>query len=170
VADHENLHPYDGRDRRFAHDDADPEQRARGRALVATLLSLAAPPAEVGLRYALSFFSGGIGVLDRMHVAMPCAAELAEAIATGAGMWTLEQLLADDELRPEIEWLVYDEEHPERSPQEQLVAFIEDERVPFQPPPHAGMRAWLLPHSGVNAWSLVYAVDGELAFIGFDQG
>jgi hypothetical protein len=170
VTDHDDLHPYDGRDRRFAHDDADPGQRARGRALVATLLSLAAPPAEAGLRYALSFFSGGIGVLDRMHVAMPCAADLAEAIATGAGMWTLEQLLADDELRPEIEQLVHDEEHPERSPQDQLVAFIEDERVPFQPPSHAGMRAWLLPHSGVNAWSLVYAVDGELAFIGFDQG
>lgn len=170
MADHDDLHPYDGRDRVFAHDDADPGQRARGRALVARLLGLAAPPAEAGLRYALSFFSGGIGVLDRMHVAMPCAADHAEAIATAAGMWTLERLWADDELRPEIEWLVHDEEHPERSPQERLAAFIEDERSPFQPPPHAGMRAWLLPHSGVNAWSLLYAVDGELAFIGYDQG
>ena len=38
MADHdESLHPYDGRDRRFAHDDADPEQRVRGRALVGPL-------------------------------------------------------------------------------------------------------------------------------------
>lgn len=170
MSDAEDLHPYDGRTRRLRHEDADPEQRARGRALVARLLGLPAPPAEDGLRYSLSFHSGGIGVLDRLHVAMPCTWQQAEAIATRAGMITPAAVQADDEARGEIEWLVHDDDHPERTLAEALAAFIDQERVGFQPRPHAEARVWLAPESGVNAWTIVYAVDGVLAFIGYDQG
>jgi len=166
----EELHPYDGRERRFGHDDADSDQRARGRALVARLLGLPAPPAEEGLRYALSFYSGGIGVIDRLHVAMPCAGDEAEAIAARAGWLTPEAVLADDEERGEIEWLVQDDEHPERTLAEAIAAFIEEHRADFQPRAAASARLWVAPGSGVNAWTIVYAIDGELALLGYDQG
>jgi len=168
MSDGEDLHPYDGRTRCFGHDDAEPEHRARGCALVARLLGLPAPPATEGLCYSLSFHSGGSGVLDRLHVTMPSTEQAVEVIATRLGLVTLEAMQA--EARGELEWLVHDDEHPERTLAEALAAFIDRERAKFQPSPRAEARVWLAPESDVNTWTLVYAVDGELAFLAYDQG
>lgn len=170
MSDDEDLHPYDGRTRCFGHDDAAPEQRARGRALVARLLGLPAPPAAEGLCYSLSFHSGGSGVIDRLHVAMPSTEQEAEVIAARLGLVTFEAAQADAEARVEIEWLVHDDEHAERTLVEALAAFIDLERAEFQPRPGAGARVWLASESNVNTWTLVYAVDGTLAFLAYDQG
>jgi hypothetical protein len=168
--DPEALHPYDGRERRFSHADAEPEALARGRELVARLLSLPEPPSAEGLRYELSFYSGGIGVIDRLHVAMPCVPAEVEGIATRAGMIVPEALRVGDERREEFDWLVHGEEHPQRSLEAAVVAFVDDNRRAFQPRPHEGMRTWFWPDSDVNTWSLLYEIDGELAFIAYDQG
>lgn len=170
MSDDEDLHPYDGRTRCFTHDDAAPEQRARGRALVARLLGLPALPIAEGLRYSLSFHSGGIGVLDRLHVAMPCTEQEAEVIAARLGMVSLEAVQADAEARGEIEWLVHDDEHPESTLAEALAVFIDQERADFQPRASAGARVWLAAESDVNTWTVMVAVDGWLAFLAYDQG
>jgi hypothetical protein len=164
------LHPYDGRERRFCDDDAEPEARAGGRELVARLLCLPEPPAGVGLRYELSFYSGGIGVLDRLHIAMPCSPAGVEEIVARAGMLAPPELRVDDERREALDWLVHDERHPPQSPEEALAAFVNDQRRAFQPQSREGMRTWFYPDSDVNCWSLVYEVDGVLAFIAYDQG
>lgn len=170
MTDPESLHPYDGHERRFGHEDDEPEVRARGVALVARLLCLPAPPPMEGLRYALSFYSGGIGVLDRLHIALPCVAAEVEVIATRAGMLAPGALRADTDRREAFDWLVHDAEHPERSPEAAVAAFVDEHRLAFQPRPREGMRAWFWPDSDVNTWSLLYEVDGELAFIAYDQG
>ncbi|MCX4244051.1 hypothetical protein [Paraliomyxa miuraensis] len=168
----DDLHPYDGRERRFRHDDAEPEARRRGRALVGQLLGLAAVPEAKDLRYDLSFYSGGIGVIDRLHVAMPCTRAEVEVIVTRLGMLEPGVLLAheDQDVREEIAWLLLDEEHPQRLPAESVAAFIEEHRAELQPGPGDSLRAWLSPDSNVNAWTLVYEVDGELAYVAYDQG
>lgn len=168
----DELHPYDGRERRFRHDDADAAQRERGRELVGRLLELPEPPREAGLRYDLSFYSGGIGVLDRLCVVMPCTPTEVDAIVAQLGMLDVEALLAheDEDVREAFAWLVLDDEHPDRSHRAAVATFVEEHRAAFQPSPHQGMRAWSTSDSGVNAWSLVYEVEGELAFIGYDQG
>ncbi|HEU4411969.1 MAG TPA: hypothetical protein VFS43_42400 [Polyangiaceae bacterium] len=166
----DELHPYDGRERRFRDDDADPERRARGLALVARLLRLPAPPPARGLRYDLSYYSGGIGVIDCLYVAMPCAPADAEAIAARAGLLSPEAMGDDAERREAFEWLVRGEARPEATTAEAVAAFIDERRVEFQPPPGARARAWFWPDSDVNAWSLIYAAEGQLGFIAYDQG
>ena len=133
----------------------------------------AAPAAlREGLRYDLSFYSGGMGVIDRMHVVVPCAPVEVEAVAARLGMLEPAALLAhpDQDVREQVAWLLLDEDQPEQPLSDAVAAFIDGHRAELQPPPGREPRAWVSLDSGVNAWSLVYAVDGELAFIGYDQG
>lgn len=165
----DELHPYDGQERRFRHDDAEARRIARGRALVAELLGLPAPPASADLRYDLRFYSGGIGVLDRLHIALPCAPAEVDAIVARLRLVTPEAAVADAAWRDEFEWLVHGEDAP-RSLRTAVAAFVEAERAAFQPRPEAEARVWFAPDSGANAWSLVYEQGGELCLIAFDQG
>jgi hypothetical protein len=63
-----SLPPYDNKEYRCRHSDAD---RREGLAKVAELLGLAGVSDQGGLFYDLSFYSGGIGVFDRLAVTMP---------------------------------------------------------------------------------------------------
>jgi hypothetical protein len=164
----EDLHPYDGVDRRFRHDDPDPAVRARARALVARLLRLPGAPPP-GLRCDLLFTSGGAGVHDRLHIAVPCAADEAAAIAARLGHLALDAAWDRGE-RDELEWLIQDEDHPGRSPAAHAAAFIADRRGDLMPAPREDAPMWFAPGSDVNAWSLLYFVDGELAYLAEDTG
>src|SRR4051812_7560468 len=63
-----DLHPYDGKERRYRHTDSD---MAPGIRIVMGLLPLPAPPSASGLMYDLSVYSGGIGILDRLAITLP---------------------------------------------------------------------------------------------------
>jgi len=165
----DDLHPYDGKERRFRHDDADPSQRVRDLALVARVLGLPAPPPSEGLRYDLRFYSGGMGILDRLHVALPCAPAEVDALVARLGLATPEAAVADEAWREDFEWLVLDEDEP-RSLQAAVAAFIEENRTELQPSSDEHARVWFSRESGVNAWSLVYEQDGVLSLIAFNQG
>src|SRR5512138_2058320 len=93
------LYRYDGKTHRFSHDDADP---SAGRAHVARMLGLAESPPDA--RYELSFYSGGIGVLDQMAIAVPATPEVrAAAIARIAGVAPDD---ATGDWRDELIWLL----------------------------------------------------------------
>ena len=165
----EDLHPYDGQTRRFHHHDGDPSCRARGLALVARVLRLSAPPPSEGLRYDLSFHSGGTGIFDQLHVAFPCAPAEVDAIVARLRFVTPEDAIADEESREQLENLLLDEDKP-RSLRAAVIAFLEEHRTDLLPRPDEHARVWFSPDSGVNAWSVVYEQDGEQCFIAFDQG
>jgi hypothetical protein len=165
----DDLLPYDNKERRFRHDDADNAKRARGLGLVARLLGLAAPPPAEGLRYDMRFFSGGIGVIEQIHIAFPCAPAEVDAIVARLRFVTPEAALADKAMRDDFEYVVIREEEP-RPLGEAVAAFIEENRTEIQPRPDARARAWFSQETGPNAYSLVYEQDGELAFIAYNQG
>lgn len=163
-----DLHPYDGVDRRFRDDDPDAARRDRGRELAARLLGLDAPAAE--LRYDLNFYSGGIGVLDRLYVALPCSPAQADAIVARLGFVTPEAAVADARWREVFEWLIGGDNEEGLSLRALVTAFVAESRAEFQPAPDERARVWFAPDSGVNAWQLVYAQDGSLCLIAYDQG
>lgn len=165
----DDLHPYDGRVRRFRDSDEDPAAVARGRGLVAAQLSLPGPPPAAGLRYDLSFDSGGSGVLDRLYAAFPCAPAEAAAIAARAGFLAVTAPWPEEDRRS-LEWLVHLEDLPDATLVDAVAAFVAEERVDFQPPPGDDTTVWAEPGSDVNHWCLLYATGGVLAYIAFDQG
>jgi hypothetical protein len=165
----DDLHPYDGQERCFRHDDWDPPRLARGRALVARMLSLLSPPPPEGLRYDLRFYSGGIGVMDRIHVALPLAPAEVDAIVARLGLQVPEAAAGDAVWGEDFVWLVQDEDDPCLL-REAVERFVEKERADFQPSLGAQGRVWFAPASGVNAWSVLYEADRDVCFVGFDQG
>jgi hypothetical protein len=162
----DNLHPYDGVTRRFRDDDTDPARVARGRGLVESLLRL--PELPAGLRYDFSFLSDGCGVFDRLFAAFPCAMDEAEAIARRAGFIASDGAW-DASDRESLEWLVSLEDHP-GGMAAAVAAFVAEQRTEFQRAPAADMRVWFTSNSDVNGWALLYAVDGELAYIAYEHG
>lgn len=165
----ENLHPYDGQERTFHHHDEDPSRRARGLAVVTTVLGLPEPPSLSGLRYDLSFCSGGMGVFDWLRIAFPRTSAEVHVIVARLGLMAPESAVADEASREQFEWLVLDDDEP-RPLHVAVAAFLDEHRAELLPRPDERARVWFSPDSGVNSWSVVYEHDGELCFISFDQG
>jgi hypothetical protein len=153
-----DLHPYDNRERRFRFDD---DTRAEGLVWVAKLLRL--PRAPSAARFDLRFFSGGIGIIDRLAIVIPATRDEAARIAAVNG------LAAPDEADNDVVHLVQDEDEP-RPFDTALAEFITRERAAFQPDFVAGAALWIEPSSGVNNWNLMWHAAGELAYLGYDQG
>ena len=86
------LHPYDDVERCFRHTDPAGDE---GRAVVGRLLCLQEPPAGE-LLYDLSFFSGGIGVLDHLAITRQFDPALWLSVASSLHGRTPEEAAADE--------------------------------------------------------------------------
>ena len=138
-----DLHPYDGVTRRFRHDDDLPIAPLE---LINRILGATPPPGS--LLYDLSFFSGGTGILDRLHI----TAEMDAA-----------PLVADW-----VRWCDANEEIRELTDGD-VRQFVAAHKAEFQPPLDSD-EVWFAPESGVNSWELVYLEGGRLHYLAFDQG
>ncbi len=68
-----------------------------------------------------------------------------------------------------FEWLEGDADDTQ-SIEASALAFVDQNRRSFQPRPRIDTPIWFAADSDVNAWALIYVVEGELGFVGFDQG
>jgi len=143
-----DLHPYDGKERRFRYDDA---TRDDGRMLVANFLRLPSAPRDAV--FDMRFYSGGMGIVD--HVAIAFAAERDEAarIAESLGF------VGADEI--DVSLLDGDGD---------LAQFIAEHRRGFQPDYADGDPIWFEDGSDDIHWSVLWHAHGMLAYAAYDQG
>jgi hypothetical protein len=161
-----DLHPYDGVDRHYRHSDADP---AAGLAIVARTLGLAETPSSEGLLYDLSIYSGGIGVLDRLAIAIPADPGLWGAVTAALTAREPEDAANDAEWAKDFLWLMHGNEPP--SPvREAAMKFVNRERRSFQEQCTPGSRLLFQRHSDVNDWAVIWGTDARLNYLGFSQG
>ena len=159
--------PYDGVERRYRDGDAD---RAEGLAAVAEVLQLQEPPPAGGLRYDLSFYSGGIGVLDKLAIALPATDAMWRQIVTGLGANAPEALAnaADRRDADDFRWLIRcDEPVDVRTAASR---FVDRERAAFQPPCTTSDELLFVPQSTVNDWSVIWRTSDTISFSSFSQG
>jgi len=161
-----DLHPYDGVERRFHHADAD---RAAGLSVVARVLHLPAPPPPDGVFYDLSFYSGGIGVLDNLAITLPADPATWASVAAAIGAKSPEEANRDADCAAELAWLLTGEEMP-AAPREAAVRFIERERGEFQSECLTTSRILFADGSGVNYWEALWGDDVTLNYLRYDQG
>jgi hypothetical protein len=150
-----DLHPYDGKERRFRHDD--PGDPAFARGLVQRLLRM--PIGAYALRYDLAFYSGGIGINDNLFISIEAAEAWRAKLPDGF-------LLAEEALARDIRWLIMSDE--DLAPDAALMTFIADHRAPFQAPVREEM--WIEATSDVNSWTVAYTYQGWLHWMSHDQG
>lgn len=160
-----DLHPYDNAERRFRHTDP---ARDEGRVVVARVLRLPEPPAGE-LLYDLSFFGGGIGVLDRLAIALPADPELWSRVASSLRGRTPEEAAAVRSWAGELTWLFTGEEGvvPIRPA---AVRFINQHRREFQAECVPSSRILFGRESDVNDWVVLWGEDTRLNFLGYSQG
>jgi hypothetical protein len=169
MTDPNDLHPYDGQERRFLHDDRDPAKLARAHGLVARLLRLPAPPPLDGLQYDMRFYSGGMGSSDRIRIALPRTPAEVDALVAARRLATPEEAVADAAMRDDFEFVVLHEEDPQPL-RVAVAAFVMEHRAEFQPIPEENSRVWFSRDTGPNAWTVVYEREGVLALIADDDG
>jgi hypothetical protein len=122
-----NLHPYDNVERHYRHTDG---TRGDGREVVAQVLGLSELPAGE-LLFDMSFFSGGIGVLDRLAIALPADPVLWSSVVRSLRCRTPEEASTEESWRGQLIWLLTGVE--ERIPiRPAAVRFINRARREFQ--------------------------------------
>ncbi len=160
-----DLHPYDNVERCFRHTDA---ARDEGRVVVARVLGLPQPPAGE-LLYDLSFFSGGIGVLDRLAITLAADPALWSSVASSLRGRTPEDAAADRSWAGELIWLLTGEED-EVSIRPAAARFINQHRREFQPECVPSSRILFGHESNVNDWVALWGDDTRLSYFGYSQG
>lgn len=159
------LHPYDGIERRFRHTDPVPGYGPEALALV---LRLSHVPAGK-LLYDLSFYSGGVGIIDNLAASVSATPELwAEAIA-GMRAQTLEEAASDPDWTPELRWLLTSAEDPVPL-RPAAVEFIAEHQLGFQSICRPEDRILFEHGSNGNHWGILWGDDARLNFLGYDQG
>lgn len=161
-----DLHPYDGKERRYRHTDADLREGIR---LVTQLIYLPTPPPRLGLLYDLSFYSGGIGILDRLAITLPLQLPQTLGVVAGLRASTPDDALSDPGWRDDFLWLVDDEDNP-LPPRAAAARFIHENRREFQPECDASSAIWFEPVSNVNAWTALWHSHDLLSYLAYDQG
>jgi hypothetical protein len=160
-----DLHPYDNVERRFRHTDA---TRDEGRQVVAQMLSLAEPPAGE-LLFDMSFFSGGIGVLDRLAIAVPADRALWSSVVKSLNGRTPEEASAEESWLGDLIWLLTGA-HDTIPIRPAAVRFINRERREFQPECVPTSRVLFGYDSNVNDWVVLWGDDTQLNYLGYSQG
>ncbi len=160
------MHPYDGVERRFRHTDADRNTRLD---LIAQLLHLPKPPAGDDVLYDLSFYSGGIGVLDNLAITLAADPAIWASVTTVLAARTPEEAVTDPGWADDFVWLLTGEE-AQVSAREAAVQFINSERRDFQSACDATSRILFVDASDVNSWVALWGDDATLNYRSYDQG
>jgi hypothetical protein len=160
-----DLHPYDNVERRFRHTDPAGDD---GREVVARVLHLPETPSG-DLFYDLSFFSGGIGVLDRLAIALPAGPALWSCVTSSLRARTPEEATTDQSWAGDLIWLLTDEQ--EEGPlRPAAIQFINRHRREFQTECDPSSRIFFRHESDVNGWEAVWGDDTQLNYLGYAQG
>lgn len=159
-----DLHPYDGKERRYRDSD---EDCAQALPIVAKLLRLPTTALVRPLRYDLSFFSGGIGVHDVLGITYPCTSAEFELVAEGLKGKDVLTAAADPAWSEEFLWLIKAEG---LAPTDAAARFLSEERLGFQDPclPSSSIRFAM--GSGVNDWTALWFHSSRLNYRAHSQG
>lgn len=161
-----DLHPYDGGTRCFSHTDAN---RANGLQTVARVLSIQQSSLPKQTLYDLSFYSGGMGIMDRLAITLPVNEELIAEIMQGLDAWSPESLVADPEFAEGFLWFINAEEDPDSS-RERAVDFINKHRQSFQTDCAPEHEIWFDAWSDCNDWKALWRTGNHLHYLASSSG
>jgi hypothetical protein len=149
--------------RRFRHTDGDPIE---GLAAVTRVLRLPRQPSTTGLLYDLTFFSEGLGIIDRLAITLPVDAAAVRAWVEHLNAFPPDVADADATWGDEFRGLVH--RHDDTlTPEVALAVFISEQRHAIQPTCKLNDPAWVCVDSGVNSWAMLWYRDGLLSYLAY---
>jgi hypothetical protein len=160
------MRPYDDRTLEYRHTDVD---QVEGLRLVASYLALPHVPAGAGLRYEISLYSGGMGILDAVAITLAPGTAAAHEVAARLQLVTPEAAAGEQTWGEDFRWLLDNDEQP-LPIRDASARFLDQKRRQFQPACRQRDPQWFAAESGVNSWGAVWEHDGAVSFLAFDQG
>ncbi len=161
-----DLHPYDGVNRRFLHTDID---RTAGFDVIARILRLPISLLKNDILYDLSFYSGGVGIIDRLAISLPADVTLWASIIDKLGAKTIEAANQNSDWASDLAWLVSDGEDDEEEENELIIVdreaaikFVNGERYKFQTSCKTIDRIYFTEESNVNSWCALWGEDRNI--------
>jgi hypothetical protein len=160
-----DLHPYDDVNRQFHHHDRD---RAMGLAIITKRLGLPTISLMSDALYDLSFYSGGMGIIDNLAITIPADREKWTIIVQALNAKSPEDAVIDPKWADDFLWLVTDDEAP-LSPRESAVNFINEHRSEFQLVCCSTDHIFFQYDSSVNSWVALWGSNEQVNYLGYDQ-
>jgi len=158
------MRKYDNVDYRFRSSDAKSEKAVE---IISGILGFL--PDTDTLEYDLNFFSGGIGVDDRLAFSCAVAPDTLEVAVTHLRLAPPKEALSDPAWAEDFLWLV---KHQGDAPSIQLssATFINSKRRPFQSQCNESSAIFFARQSDVNTWTAVWVSEKKLNYLYADQG
>lgn len=158
------IHPYDGIDHRHASSDADQDKAIR---IIKNVLGFA--PQANGLDYSLNFYSGGIGVDDRLAIRCKIDPSDWPLVIGKLNLKSPSETLSNAGWGEDFAWLVSNKEIPD-DVNKDCCDFINTKKMAFQDNVALEHTFLFTDESNVNSWCVVWAVDDNINYLSFDQG
>lgn len=159
-----DMHPYDGVDHRYNSSDADREKATR---IIKNVLGF--NPEPNGLDYSLNFYSGGIGVDDRLAIRCKFTPSDWSLVIGKLNLKPPKEVLSNPEWGEDFAWLVSDDETPSDINGDSC-NFVNAKKKAFQDTISLEHTLLFTDESNVNTWCVVWVVNGNLNYLSFDQG
>jgi len=158
------MRKYDNVDYRFRSSDAKSEKAVE---TISGILGFL--PDTNMLEYDLNFFSGGIGVDDRLAFSCAVAPDTLEVAVRNLRLVSPEEALSDPVWAEDFIWLV---KHQGDATSIRLSSanFINSKRRPFQSQCNESLAMFFAQQSDVNTWTAVWVSENKLNYLYADQG
>ena len=158
------MREYDGIEKRYRKSDLDLDKNIE---LVEDLLGFC--PDVEQLDFDLSFYSGGIGVYDKLAISCLHSSNGLLLTKEKYNLMTPEEAIKDLIWAEDFEWLVKGD-NDDADYLVSTVNFINDNKAEFQDVCLQDSKIYFSYESNVNHWAVVWLVGERLNFAYFDQG
>lgn len=173
----ELLHDYQGIRHRFKDDDLDPRLLERGQAIFIEILKLPNLIDVSLIRYDLSFYSGGMGIIDNIFIKLSCNSSKAFEIISSLKLVDVANDNIDLELREYLISRTIDEEESEDSVDictlinnNKISQLVNEEKAEFQDIASSDSFICFSEDFSPNYGTIIYYLNGSLNYISYDYG
>ena len=173
----ELLHDYQGIRYHFKDDDLDPRLLERGQAIIIETLKLPSLIDVSPIEYDLSFYSGGMGIIDNVFMKLSCNSTKVSEIISSLKLVNVANDNLDLDLRDYLIWDTTDGEELEDSvdictliENNKISQLINEQKADFQDMACVDTSIYFDENTGSNNGKIVYYLNGNLNYIFYDYG
>ncbi|PSB57337.1 hypothetical protein [Chamaesiphon polymorphus] len=163
----------------FKDNDLDPRLLEQGKAIVLEILKLQSSIDISSIEYNLSFYSGGIGIIDKVFIKLSCDSTKASEIISSLKLVDISNDNLDWELRDYLISRTIDEdsEEPDDSVEictlilnNKISRLVNEEKADFQDIASSEHFIYFGKGTGPNHGEIIYYLNGSLNYISYAYG
>ena len=155
---------YDDKEYRYKNTD---KNREKSLGIIENLIGF--KPSDKDLKYDLSFYAGGIGVLNKLGITCVAGDEQWAIVKLKYPLVTPDDAVEYNPWREDFLWLI-DNEACQSNVLDSAISFIRDNKLDFQEDADRESLIYFVEESDVNDWTVFWSKGGMLNYLYYNQG